>query len=184
VGFLQAVLRLERLLADPPRIVATPRDRLEALARGRREGELDAAIEAYTLEYRRASHGVLGFTPVRILLDASPDLLISTRRDWPERVGTLNRGIAAITKEEMAALYRRRLGADYQRRVEAERIEVAGKEQAWLASHEVLRAGLDSSWAPVGRARRRAGRPPGHFRGVTEAPGGAARGPLRGGQCL
>jgi signal transduction histidine kinase len=40
-------------------------------------------------------------------------MVISVRKDWPELVGILNKGLAAITPEEMAELCRRWFGADY-----------------------------------------------------------------------
>ena len=149
VGYLKGVLRLEKQLAAYPGIVAAPLEGLEALAQGLLEGSLDAVLSSYDLEYWRASHGVLGFSPTRIVRDTPPQMVISVRKDWPELVGILNKGLAAITPEEMAELYRRWFGSDYLRRVEAAQVPLTAGEQAWLAAHPVLRAGIDSGWAPV-----------------------------------
>jgi len=92
---------------------------------------------------------VFGFTPTRILVDPPPNLVLSVRKDWPELVGILNKGLAAITAAEMADLYRRWFGADYLRQLAAERVALTAGERAWLSSRKVLRAGIDPSWAPV-----------------------------------
>jgi signal transduction histidine kinase/DNA-binding NarL/FixJ family response regulator len=149
VGYLKGVLRVEKLLAAHSGVVAAPKETQEELALGLLENELDAVIDSYALEYWRASHGVFGFTPTRILVDQPPNLVLSVRKDWPELVGILNKGLAAITAAEMADLYRRWFGADYLRQLAAERVALTAAERAWLADRKVLRAGIDPSWAPV-----------------------------------
>ena len=149
VGYLKGILRLEKELAAHPGIVAVPLESLEALAQGLLEGSLDAVLSSYDLEYWRASHGVLGFTPTRLVHDTPSDMVISVRKDWPELVGILNKGLAAISSEEMAELYRRWFGSDYLRRVEVVQVPLTAGERAWLTAHPVLRAGIDSGWAPV-----------------------------------
>ncbi len=112
------------------------------------EGEVDAALDSYGLEYWRASHGVLGFAPMRMLPESQTDLVMSIRKDWPELVEILNKGLAAITREEMAELYRRWFGQDYLSRI-APQAALTAEEQAWLTEHPVLRVGIDPHWAPV-----------------------------------
>jgi hypothetical protein len=107
VGYLKGNLRFEKQLAAYPGIAAIPEDGPAALAQALLDGSLDAVLDSYALEYWRASHGLLGFTPGWILLDTPSDMVISVRKDWPELVGILNKGLAAITPEEMAELYRR-----------------------------------------------------------------------------
>jgi ABC-type amino acid transport substrate-binding protein len=78
-----------------------------ALADALLTGAVDAAIGSYALEYWRASNGVLGFGPKRMLPEAPARLGISIRKDWPELVAILDKGLAAITPAESAALHRR-----------------------------------------------------------------------------
>ena len=112
IGYLQDVLRVRRLLAGEPSIVAVPLPSQASLAEALLTGAVDAAIGAYDLEYWRASNGVLGFGPKRMLPEGPARLGISIRKDWPELVGILNKGLAAITEEESAALHRRWYGRD------------------------------------------------------------------------
>lgn len=67
VGYLKGILYLRKLLEAHPAVKATPLDSTEALASALLEGDIDAALDSYGLEYWRVSHGVLGFAPVRML---------------------------------------------------------------------------------------------------------------------
>lgn len=149
VGYLKGILRLSKQLAAYPDIVAVPLESNEALAKGLLDGSLDAVLGAYDLEYWRASHGVLGFSPMRILLDLPSDMTIAVRKDWPDLAGILNKGLAAITPDEMAELYRRWFGSDYLQRVEDVRVPLTPDEQAWLAAHSRLTIGAVADQPPV-----------------------------------
>lgn len=148
IGYLKGILYLRNLLATHPTIEALPLDGTGALANALLGGEVDAVVDSYGLEYWRASHGVLGFAPMRMLPESQTDLVMSIRKDWPELVKILNKGLAAITREEMAELYRRWFGQDYLSRI-APQAALTAEEQAWLNEHPVLRVGIDPHWAPV-----------------------------------
>ena len=148
VGYLKGILYLRKLLEAHPAVKATPLDSTEALANALLKGDVDAALDSYGLEYWRVSHGVLGFAPLRMLPESQTNLVMSIRKDWPELVAILNQGLAAITREEMAELYRRWFGQDYLSRI-APQVTLTTEEQAWLAEHPVLRVGIDAHWAPV-----------------------------------
>lgn len=148
VGYLKGLLYLRNLLATHPAIEAMPLESTEALAQALLKGDVDAALDSYGLEYWRVSHGMLGFTPMRMLPESQTNLVVSIRKDWPELIEILNKGLAAITREEMAELYRRWFGQDYLSRI-APQAALTAEEQAWLSEHPVLRAGIDPHWAPV-----------------------------------
>lgn len=98
-----------------------------------------------------ARHGVLGLGPKQMLPPAGPrtQFVYSIRRDWPQLVEILNRGLAAITEDENAALHRRWFGAAISERESFGQIRLDAPERAWLRQHPVLRVGIDSAWAPV-----------------------------------
>ena len=148
VGYSRGVLNLRKLLEAHPGIEAIPMDSTEALAYALLRGEIEAVVDLYALEYWRASHGVLGFTPVHMLTGTQTNLVISVRKDWPELVEVLNKGLAAISQEEMAELYRRWFGQDYLSRI-APQAALTTEEQVWLNEHPVVRVGIDAHWAPV-----------------------------------
>jgi ABC-type amino acid transport substrate-binding protein len=149
VGYLQEVLRERKLLASEASIEAVPLPSQAALAEALLTGAVDAAIGSYGLEYWRASNGVLGFGPKRMLSEGPARLGISIRKDWPELVGILNKGLAAISAEESAALHRRWFGRGDVVSAGPPQTDLSTDEQAWIADHLVLRVGIDPSWAPI-----------------------------------
>lgn len=148
VGYLKGVLYLRKLLEAYPGIEVMPMESTEALGQALLKGDVAAALDSYGLEYWRVSHGVLGFAPLRMLPESQTSLVMSIRKDWPELVEILDKGLAAIGRDEMAELYRRWFGQDYLNRI-APQAALTPEEQAWLAEHPVLRAGIDLHWAPV-----------------------------------
>lgn len=148
VGYLKETLYLSKLLEAHPAIEATPLENMEALAQALLRGDLEAVIDTYSLEHWRANHGVLGFAPMRMLSGTQTNLVLSIRNDWPELVEILNKGLAAITQDEMTELYRRWFGQDYLSRI-GSRATLAAEEHSWLAEHPVLRVGINAHWAPV-----------------------------------
>jgi len=138
-------------LAAYPAIEAIPMESQAVLAEALTDGRIDAVVGSYALDYWRARHGVLGLGPKQML---PPDgrrteLVYSVRRDWPQLVEILNLGLAAITKEETAKLHRRWFGAAISEREVSRQFTLDAPERAWLRQHSVLRAGIDSAWAPV-----------------------------------
>jgi len=148
IGYLKGILYLSKLLEAYPGIEVLPLESTEALAQALLKGDVAAALDSYGLEYWRATHGVLGFAPMRMLPESQTNLVMSIRKDWPELVEILNKGLAAVTREEMAELYRRWFGQDYLSRI-APQVALTAEEQAWLTEHPVLRASIDPHRAPV-----------------------------------
>lgn len=151
VGYLRDLQRVHDRLAAYPAIEAIPMDSQAALAEALTSGRIDAVVGSYALDYWRARHGVLGLGPKQML---PPDgrrtqLVYSIRRDWPQLVEILNRGLAAITEDETARLHRFWLGAAISERETSGGVELDAPERAWLRQHPVVRAGIDSTWAPV-----------------------------------
>ncbi len=149
VGYLQEVLRDRKLLAAEPSVEAVPLASLPALSDALLTGTVDAVVASYALEYWRASNGVLGFAPRRMLPESPARLGISVRKDWPELVGILNKGLAAITPEEAAALNRRWFGRAALPTSEPPETALSAEERGWIAAHPVVRVGIDPAWAPV-----------------------------------
>lgn len=151
VGYLRKVQRVQDRLAVYPSIKAVPMDSLADLADALTSGGIDAVLASYTLDYWRARHGVLGLGPKQMLPPEGPltQFVYSIRRDWPPLVEILNQGLAAITKEETAALHRRWFGAAISEREASGPVRLDAPERAWLRQHPVLRVGIDSTWAPV-----------------------------------
>jgi two-component system, NarL family, sensor histidine kinase EvgS len=149
VGYLQEVLRERTLLAGESSIEAVPLPSQAELAEALLTGVVDAAIGSCALEYWRASNGVLGFGPKWMLSEGPARLVILIRKDWPELVGILNKGLSAITAEESAVLHRRWFGRDDVFSGGPAPTGLSAEEKRWIADHPVLRVGIDPTWAPI-----------------------------------
>ena len=149
VGYLKGALRDSRALAMHPDIKPVPLTSYAALAQGLLRGEVDAVIAPYALEYWRASNAVVGLAITRIVHEIDGKQVMSINKDEPELVGILNKGIAAITRDELEPFYRRWFGQDYSERVAAVRVRLDAEERAWLSEHPVLRVGVNPGRAPV-----------------------------------
>jgi signal transduction histidine kinase len=149
VGYAKDTLRIGRVLKARPDITAVAADGYDDLARRLLTGEIDAAIASYSFEYWRASHGVQGFSPTRIVRETDARLVMSIRRDRAELAGIIDAGLRAIRKEDVEALYARWFGADHLRRLASFAAVFTPAERAWLAQHPVLRVAVDAQRAPV-----------------------------------
>ncbi|HRD88563.1 MAG TPA: transporter substrate-binding domain-containing protein [Accumulibacter sp.] len=149
VGYLKGAVRESRALAMHPDIKPVPLTSYAALAQGLLLGEVDAVIAPYALEYWRASNAVVGLAIARIVPEIDAKQVMSINKNEPELVGILNKGIAAITRDELESFYRRWFGQDYSDRVAAVHVHLSADERAWLADHPVLRVGVDPGRAPV-----------------------------------
>jgi signal transduction histidine kinase len=149
VGYAKGTLRIGRVLAERPGITVVAADSYDELARQLLSGAIDAAIASYSLEYWRASRGVQGFSPTRIVRETDARLVMSIRKDRAELVGIINAGLAALTKEDLEPLYRRWFGADHLRRIASFAAVFTPEERDWLAQHPVVRVAIDPQWAPV-----------------------------------
>ena len=149
VGYARGTLRISRVLAGRPGITSVAVESYEELARQLLRGDIDVAIASYSLEYWRASNGVLGFAPTRIVRETDGRMVMTIRKDHAELVGILNAGLAAVKKEELEPLYLRWFGADHLRRSATFASAFTAEERDWLAQHPVVRVAIDPQWAPV-----------------------------------
>ena len=149
VGYLKGTLRISRVLAERPGISVVTVDSYAELARQLLRGDIDVAVASYSFEYWRASNGVQGFSPTRIVRETDARMVMTIRKDHAELAGILNAGLAALKREELEPLYQRWFGAEYLRRSASFAGVFTAEERAWLAQNPVVRVAIDPQWAPV-----------------------------------
>lgn len=68
-------------------------------------------------------------------------LVYSIRKDWPELVGIINKGLAAISEAEHDDILGKWLhvASTVQEKLAPPRLDLTAEEQAWLAEHPRLR---------------------------------------------
>ena len=70
---------------------------------------------------------------------------IAVRNDWPELITIINKGMAAISGEQLQELSERWLIADGQE----EQVGLSDEEKKWLADNPIIRVAVDPSFMPV-----------------------------------
>lgn len=149
VGYLKGSLRTERALAKNPEVRPVPLASYELLSRRLLLGEIDAVIAPYALEYWRASNAVAGLGIKRIVPEIESPQVMSIDKNKPELVGILNKGLAAISRDEQEAIYRRWFGRAISDVEAVTRVNLDAEERAWLAAHPVVRVGIEPGRAPI-----------------------------------
>lgn len=160
VGFLKGVLREQRLLQKYPDITAVPLDTYAELANALLAGDIDAAMASHALEYWRRASGREGFSLAQPIPEAETRMVMSIRKDYPELVTILNKGLATLSTNDLVPLYQRWYGTQYLTRAGMQPLVMTLEEQNWLAAHPVIRVGIDPHWAPL-EFRDSAGQPQG-----------------------
>jgi len=127
-------------------------------------GEVDAAIGSTPFMYRLLDNMRMDIRVAFPLGDEPESLAFAVRKDWPELVHILNKGLASITPAERIALYRRWMPADDGSLVPSppDRVILTAQEEQWLQAHPRIRVGYDPVWAPLGFTDRN-----GAFAGVS-----------------
>jgi len=94
--------------------------------------ECDAAYESLQLAgFTIKEEGMIGlsFQPVEMLEESSGDWRIGVRKDWPELLSIINKGIATITKEEIDRLKEKWFGLTDINQIT---IDLTREEQAFI----------------------------------------------------
>jgi signal transduction histidine kinase len=149
VGFVRGTQRIRGVLAQRPGITMVEVDTYKELASMLLASEVDVAVASYSFEYWRASNGLMGISPGQMVPETEARMVMSIRKDQPQLVSILNKGLASISRDELEPIFRRWFGADYLERAARLGGMLTAEEQAWLAAHPVLRAAIDPAWAPV-----------------------------------
>ena len=149
VGMLKGAMHIKHLLtsAEPPINIteyATNAAQASALLRG----EVDVIVGNTTFEWWRRSHSILGIEMAGILDGSHFDIIMVIRRDWPQLLSILNRGLASITPLEHAHIRDRWLPT-LEPVSTAERLQLTEAQREWLAAHPVIRYTVQPNREPV-----------------------------------
>ena len=160
VGYLNREIQVKNLLATQKDLNIIPLQSMEAMAEALLGDEVDAVIGSVSLEFWRQQTNHTGFKVTAVIPNSESDVVFATRKDWPELVTLLNKGMAAISMAEKQRLFSLWFGLT----PTSEEIPTAltGTEKAWLKAHPVIRVGADPHWEPVEYVDER-----GHFQGIS-----------------
>ncbi len=139
VGYTKNVAVEEELLRRIKGVQPVPLQDNETMAAALLNREVDVVVTNITLEYWRKQNVQLGFGVAALLPESRMPIVFSIRKDWPELLSILNKGLAAISTKETQQLLNRWLGQ--QPAVQADRLGLTPEEQDWIKQHPVFRVG-------------------------------------------
>jgi PAS domain S-box-containing protein len=113
-------------------------------------GEVEAIVSALpTQSYLIDKHFITGLKIVSIIPGFESHIHIGVRKEWPELVGILNKGIDAITPEQHTEIKNKWSLVPPQDVKSSHKVILTPEEKAWLAAHPVIRLASDPNWAPM-----------------------------------
>ncbi|WP_432472758.1 transporter substrate-binding domain-containing protein [Amphritea sp. HPY] len=114
------------------------------------DGKVDATIGDDSFFSLLAPDEIERIKVAYVIKDRPLSLVYSIRKDWPELVGILNKGLAAINQTERDDIQAKWLLFQplEQEKPIAPPLNLTQAEQAWLTKHPRLRMGFDSAYPP------------------------------------
>ncbi|NQT68796.1 MAG: transporter substrate-binding domain-containing protein [Desulfobacteraceae bacterium] len=114
------------------------------------EGKADAAIVAttsYQNHYKKfGRHIKIGY----VATDYPIDIVYSIRKDWPELVSIINKGLSSIPPETFNSIFSRWFGYFPQELMaDKNKIPLTPQEQTWIKKHPEIRLGVARDWHPM-----------------------------------
>ncbi len=146
IAYQEGNLYEEKSVDAYPGVIAIPKaghkEQFEALL----AGEVDGFIGDFAVEYQLVKESIPYFKPV-LLLEGTINLVFSVRKDWPELVTIINKGLQQISQQERQRIKERYVQDVEKRITTGTTITLTDAEQTWLAEHHTVRARV-SYWPP------------------------------------
>lgn len=138
---------LKNLPGVQPYLVNSVEEALEAVS----TGQADAAIADLGMaQHLIKRKGLLNLGFATRYQQGSNERF-GVRKDWPELVTLINKGLASLTYNELLAIYSR-WSVPYAEKhldsLERENLNLTSEEIAWLDKHPVIRLASDYAWPP------------------------------------
>ena len=147
VGVLVGYYYILELLQKYPDISVVqfpnPEELLDALL----EGRVDAVIGNVDVQ-QAAVQRTIQIKIVHVIKGDTHNICYSIRKDWPELVRIINKGLAAISREERNAVLAKWLIREPQGKIPVA-TAFTRQEKAWLQRHPLIRVASDAQWAPM-----------------------------------
>ena len=116
------------------------------------EGKADVAFIG-TATYNTHIEKFRKLIKIGYVVDYRPvELVYSIRKDWPELLSIINKGLASLPPEAKDSIYSDWFGfnlARFPADKKEERIPLTAREQEWIKAHPEIRLGVDPAWQPL-----------------------------------
>ena len=107
-------------------------------------GKADATIGKGTIKYIKNEKG-LPYLNTSFLLDKKLELLFSIRKDWPEAVSILNKGLAAISDNEKEKLEKKWF---HENLIDNRTTVLTRDEELYIKNNHTINVCVDPNWYP------------------------------------
>lgn len=106
-------------------------------------GKVDVVFGLNYNNYLIGKHSLVGIKPVHFLSEFSTGASASVRKDWPEFISIMNKGLSAIGQAKLTAI------SNKWTQIENKKAILTQKEKSWLEEHPIIQVVVDPNWAPV-----------------------------------
>ena len=136
----------KKALDSYPGVISIPKTTRMEIVDAMLASEADGFVGGFDTEYKFKRDAILYFKPI-LTFKEEIHLVFSIRKDWPELVSILNKGLQHISTEERLRI-RRRYGDDIPIIVDArDGIALTDDEKTWLGKQHTVRVRV-SDWPP------------------------------------
>jgi len=146
IGFLKGVVYLKELLETHPSINAVPYSDPSQLLAGLLAGQIDAVVGNVNLQYE-AGHSAIQIKLAQLPLERT-QIVYTIRKDWPELVTIINKGLATITPAERSKIMSRWM-VQQETPLKQLKLELTSEEKQWLKHHQEIQVASDPNWSPM-----------------------------------
>ena len=149
VGILKGTQRLQHLLASYPEIHRIELNSNAEMVAALIEGRVDLLLGDISLEWWRKENAQMAFKVGGVLEGSRYAVSMAIRKDWPELIAILDKGLNSIAPEEHARIRSRWMGDNERAEEQQIQILLTPEEKRWLVEHPVIRYAVDPDWAPI-----------------------------------
>jgi len=142
VGIRQGIAFDEELLDNYPGIKKVVVADTEELVAGLLNNRFDAAIGDSTVHHMLRFRQIPGLKVAHYIKDRQLDLVYSIRKDWPELVQLINKGLAAISADERTEILARWTGLPGLTLAANSEPLFSGEELEWIEYHSQINVGV------------------------------------------
>lgn len=138
VGIRKGIAFEQQLLVQYPGIKVLKAADTGALINMLLRGEVDAIIGDSIVHNMLQSQNIPGVKVAFLIEQPKLDLVYSIRKDWPELVSILNKGLTAIRAEDHQAILQRWESLPVINAPMGNRVDLTAEERGWLQAHPVI----------------------------------------------
>lgn len=142
LAYLRGEIVSEMLIKKYPGITGVPFDNVESSITALGKREVDAIIGTTGIDFKRQQNHDSTFKIAAVIPESKAEVVIAIRKDWPELMALLNKGLSLIAPDELRALEARWFSVDPQASQKVLNINLDVQEKNWLLNAPKIRVKL------------------------------------------